>query len=333
MKAERLFKMVTAALAVLGASLFLTSCGLYSFYKNMRDDSEKWEELKDSIDDETAEKDISDNYHEARYQVKSRVIMSDIERGSSDHITELFSEKVRSDIGEEELEEQIADMTGMLKGELLCYETEQNGGSGHRGGKGVTTTTYTIVIYTDMDIYEMVLYYVETDLTSDDMEMNLANAGLHRIVAYPVSTAYDRDITAEGTLYSEYLDKEGVFYAGAEKSARETVYKGKGYTGYSVAYLQEYFYESAEKESCERLMEILDSVGFQGDITRISYDIPEDYAEAAEEGYDMLLEDEEGNIFFIKRPQWEEDQCIQALQVADAHLELLYEETEQADEG
>ena len=66
-------------------------------------------------------------------------------------------------------------MAESIQGELLSYETRDRGGSGQRGGGGETTRTYEVVIYTDMDIYEMYLYEVTMDTSSDDGELGSAN--------------------------------------------------------------------------------------------------------------------------------------------------------------
>ena len=231
--------------------------------------------------------------------------MSEIERQSSDYITAMFSDKVISDIGEEELRASIEEMERLFQGELLSYETQPSGGSGHRGGSGETTETYKVVIYTDMDIYEMYLYYVTVDTSSDDFAVNRANEGLHRIVAFPVSVSYGGN-GLEDTRYPDYLDKES-------------------YTGYSIAYLQVSHYESAVKENCENLMEILSSVGFEGDITDITYISEEDFAEAYEAGYNRMITDASENRFFVQTPQYENDTLVQSLRIADADMQVLYE--------
>lgn len=131
----------------------------------------------------------------------------------------------------------------------------------------------------------------------------------------------------EMTRYAEYLGKDGVFYEESPQAARKVIYPGKKYTGYSIAYLQEYFYEAAKKESCEKLMDLLDSVGFQGDITNISYlSADGDFPDAYEEGYRLLVADETGAEYFIAGAQWEKGVCVQPLKIADTGMRVLYEE-------
>ena len=320
---KRFVKVFCMILVMLSVSVCLSSCALYSYYKAFREDSRLWDELEASIDNEVASKDTS-SYHGARYQVQTRVIMSDIERQSSDYITAMFSDKVISDIGEEELRASIEEMERLFQGELLSYETQPSGGSGHRGGNGETTETYKVIIYTDMDIYEMYLYYVTVDTSSDDFAVNPANEGVHRIVVFPVSVSYGGN-GLEDTPYPDYLDKEGVFCVAGEEAARNVKYDNKSYTGYSIAYLQVSHYESAVKESCENLMEILSTVGFAGDITDITYISEEDFAKAYEAGYNRMITDTSENRFFVQTPQYENDNLVQSLRIADADMQMLYE--------
>lgn len=304
-------------------TLLFSSCSLYQRYAYMQARDRLWEELKGSVDEQVAAKD-ADPSRNGIDMIKSRIIMSDIERGSSDHIIKLFSSQVISEIGEKELRHAIENMQNVFQGELVSYKTLPSGSSGHRGGQGVTTEGYKVAVYTDMDIYEMYLEYVTEDSSSDDWQKTRDNIGLHRIVILPVSVSYDTH-GAEGSKYEDYLDKEGVFYMEADPAARNVTYEGKGYTGYSIVYLQEEFYEAADPDSCERLMEVLDLVGFKGDITAISYMDAED---ASAGDYSMILRDEAGKDFYIRKPLWENNQCVQGLKIADEQMKVLYEESE-----
>ncbi|HIQ99105.1 MAG TPA: DUF5104 domain-containing protein [Candidatus Scybalocola faecavium] len=313
-------KIFSTLLMIVSMTVFFSSCSLYQRYAYTQSQDRIWEELKGSVDDQVAAKD-ADGARDDVDRIKSQIIMSDIERGASDHIIKLFSSHVVSEIGEKELRSAIENMKNVFQGELVSYKTWPAGSSGHRGGKGVTAQGYKVAVYTDMDIYEMYLYYITEDSSSDDWQKTRANIGLHRIVILPVSVSYDKD-GPEGSKYEDYLDKDGVFYIEADPPARSVTYEGKGYTGYSIVYLQEEFYEAADPGSCERLMEILDSVGFKGDITAVSYTDTDD---ASVRDYNMILTDEDGKDFYICKPQRENNQCVQGLKIADEQMKVLYE--------
>lgn len=322
---KKLFRNISLLLLMAWTCILFSSCGVLSYFESMGSEAILWEELENSVDEETAAKDTT-SFHNARYQVKSRIVMSDLERVSSEHILKLFSDQVISEIGREALASSLEKMAESIQGELLSYETRDRGGSGQRGGSGETTRTYEVVIYTDMDIYEMYLYEVTMDTSSDDGELGSANEGFHHIVLLPVDLVYEKT-EDEMTRYGEYLGKDGVFYEESPQAARKVIYPGKKYTGYSIAYLQEYFYEAAKKESCEKLMDLLDSVGFQGDITNISYlSADGDFPDAYEEGYRLLVADETGAEYFVAGAQWEKGVCVQPLKIADTGMRVLYEE-------
>ena len=320
MKMSRLIKRVCLILGIMSICAMTSACGIYSYFQGAWEDEKLWEQLEASIDEGVAAMDRS-QFHNARYQVKSRIIMSDLERPTSDHIVALFSPRVISEIGEDHLRESIEAMKNIFKGELLGYETRQNGGSGQRGGRGVTSRTYTIVIYTDMDIYELYLYYVTDDSSSNDSETNRANVGLQRMVAFPVSIVYGEEGLGGSSPYPDYFDREGVFYVEAVEAARNITYEGKGYTGYSIAVLQAFHYEIAVKKSCEALMELLAQAGFEGDIENISYTSEEDFADAYEAGYNVTLVDASQNRFFIQTPS---EENAETLKIADDHMQVLY---------
>ena len=307
-----------------GVSVMFSSCGIFSSLQKMREDEKVWKRLEASIDEEVAAKDIT-SFHNARYQLRSRIIMSDMAEGSADRIMELFSERVIAEVGEKELRESVEKLSEVMEGELLFYETQKNGGSGHRGGKGMTTEEHTIVIYTDMDIYEMRLSYVTEDSSSKDGKANLANLGLHRMVLFPVSALYGQDGLGSSP-YPDYLEKEGAFWMEADQAAREVVYPDETYTGYSIAYLQEFHYQSAVKKDCEELMGRLASLGFVGDITKISYATQEEFEEAYEAEYRMIVADETGKRFFVRSPKYENDVCVRRLGIADENMRVLYED-------
>ena len=319
---KTVIKTIGICLLTAGISLLLSSCKIYPFIDSFFEDSEEWEELKESIEEKTAAKDISP-FHNAVYQTEGRIIMSDLARGSSEHILKLFSDQVIAEIGEDKLRNSIEKMADTIQGELLSFRTQESGGSGQRGGSGITTRTYTITMFTDMDIYELYFSKVTMDTMHDEKESK-ANKGIHRIVLLPVSIVYENTETGE-TRYSRYLDKTGVFFEESAAAARDVSYPGKGYTGYSIACLQEKFYDAARKESCETLMDLLDSVGFQGDITDISF--PETDGESAAraaEGYTMRITDETGTEFFIAEARWEKNVCVQPLKIADSRGNVLY---------
>ena len=74
-------------------------------------------------------------------------------------------------------------------------------------------------------------------------------------------------------------------------------------------------------------MNLLDSVGFQGDITNISYlSADGDFPEAYEEGYRLLLADKTGAEYFVADARWEKGVCVQPLKIADTGMRVLYEE-------
>ncbi len=324
---NRFIKIISLVLIITGVSIMFSSCRLFSFIQNIREDSKLWKELEESIDDDVAAKDTT-SFHNARYQVKSRIIMSDIERLSSEHIIDLFSPRIVSEIGEEKLQASIEEMETMIQGEVLSYKTVQSGGSGQRGGSGATTNTYKIAVYTDMDIYEMYLRYVTVDTSSNEWDVNKANEGLHHFVVFPVGMACAEE-EAGNSLYASYLDKEGVFFETTAEPARNITYPEKGYTGYSIAYLQEQRYESGRKKLCENLMELLDSVGFEGDITQISYTSEENFEAAYSQDYNLAITDTSQNIFFVRTSKYENNTCIQGLKIANATLQVLYEELPQ----
>ena len=61
--------------------ILFSSCGVLSYFESMGREAILWEELEKSVDEETAAKDTT-SFHNARYQVKSRIVMSDLERVS-----------------------------------------------------------------------------------------------------------------------------------------------------------------------------------------------------------------------------------------------------------
>ena len=76
-------------------------------------------------------------------------------------------------------------------------------------------------------------------------------------------------------------------------------------------------------------MELLDSVGFEGDITQISYTSEENFEAAYSQDYNLAITDTSQNIFFVRTSKYENNTCIQGLKIANATLQVLYEELPQ----
>ena len=141
---KNFFRNISLLLLMAWACILFSSCGVLSYFESMGREAILWEELENSVDEETAAKDTT-SFHNARYQVKSRIVMSDLERVSSEHILKLFSDQVISEIGRDALASSLEKMAESIQGELLSYETRDRGGSGQRGGSGETTRTYEVV--------------------------------------------------------------------------------------------------------------------------------------------------------------------------------------------
>lgn len=340
------------AICALGAAIMLESvaagCGFFS--------SEKDEALEEALDEEIVEKDVSTSYIAKDQKISNRIIMSDIADQSSDHIMELFSENTVNEVGEDKLREGVTEIVEGITGDIVKYEMEPDGGSGVRGGRGVTSKNYTVRIFTDKKIYHMCLYYVTRDTSSKDDSVNRANEGLHRIFVYSVSAYYGEEGISklnEDDPYEAYWQNEGAFYLDSDVLASEVKYEGKSYTGYSIEYLQATGYDLAEKARCEAFMDALDEAGFQGDIVDkkwLTYiiakqeekslgeivsglifdreDEPDEeeniFRKADAAGYDMILTDEAGNQFFLKLVKGM-DYYNYVEKVSDIDLNVLYE--------
>ncbi|MDD2980532.1 MAG: DUF5104 domain-containing protein [Hespellia sp.] len=314
-------KIILISMTVIFSSLSLSACGITSFGKGFIESRQLRAKIISRIDKSTAKKDTDLNPDEY-----TQAIMTDVEKQETDIIMMLFSEKVKSQIGVETLKKDIRSMEEQIKGEILSYSTFYDGGSGHRGGSGVTTRYYTVLIYTDMEIYEMSLTYVTENSTSEDEAENKASLGMERIVVLPVSNIYQEDGLYGENIREEYFDKAGAYAESPDKLAREVTYEGKSYTGYSIEYLQEKLFDSARRDGCESFMEQMDNTGFQGDIdniTEIHENTKSELQDEYEAGFNMMLEDSAGQEFLVETEN-SSDHREYLLRIADRDKNILY---------
>ena len=110
----------------------------------------------------------------------------------------------------------------------------------------------------------------------------------------------------------EDSSKKRILVVDDEAKIRSLIRKYAEFEGYSVV-------EAANG------MEVLDLIGFKGDITAISYTDAED---ASAGDYTMILRDAAGKDFYIRKALWESNQCVQGLKIADEQMKVLYEESE-----
>lgn len=306
---------------ILSLIMALSSCGYSAYFYTLEKDKKFQSETIDKIDQATVKKDESkrpDKYVQA--------IMTAIEKKDTKIIMSLFSQKVKNDIGENTLEQNIREMENNIKGNIIKFSGENTGGKGHRGGRGMTSKTTSLDIYTDMEIYKVSIVFVTENSTSDDYEINKASIGLDRMTVLPVSNLYDENGIWGKVKWEKYFDKHGVFSEKVDKTAREITYPGQTFTGYSVALFQAKSLDSARPEGCKKFMEQMEAVGFHGDVTEIvgiHLHVEDDLQDEYQAGYRYLLKDSTGKEFLVAYVN-EKDFSDRITKIADRDKNVLF---------
>lgn len=224
------------------------------------------------------------------------LILYEIEHKRTEELLARISPSSLEHYGEPVLRERISRMNDLLHGTVIRWQAETTGYSSYRGRGGRRSTSYLMKLFTQQEIWYLSYEVCTEDTSGPDHRNDRRSLGLTKLVLHASSRWQEMGRLS----YEEYQARaEGFQIWEPDQYAREVRYPGKGYTGYSVAYLQAISPTFGTSEACAlAMMEALEtSCGFVGDIT---------WGEGAgignllaEQGATECVEDEKGTRFYL----------------------------------